>query len=393
MLRVAVLFAWWACACGSSPQSVERTSEQATHDGKPVSEPARLETKTFAEAGAERTTITGQGVALESLQLVEWIGLPMSGRGDIAIHVTVPIVRGQRDFRGARGTIALSCPSGCRLGDDHTKLQVGIRMPTELYFGHIDFETVAIKANLADGRAELTQWSVVSKDLVIKLEASLELASILEESRVTGCVRFAPTAALKAREPRLEALFATTGAIRGSDDLFHIQIDGTLASRKYLAQDCDASLLHAETEPPSGPGAETATEQHRRTSAADFEKLLDKSVKRIANNTYEIKLALFDAVLADPMVLARGCRVVPAVKDGKATALKLMAIRPTSVYAKLGLASGDVVVAINGQPLGDAAQMLEIYIALRQEVTAGQPLVVSIDRNGAPLTFTYKLRR
>jgi general secretion pathway protein C len=48
------------------------------------------------------------------------------------------------------------------------------------------------------------------------------------------------------------------------------------------------------------------------------------------------------------MAVAKGARVVPAVKNGKPDGFKLYAIRPSSVYSKLGLTNGDTIQSING---------------------------------------------
>ena len=71
----------------------------------------------------------------------------------------------------------------------------------------------------------------------------------------------------------------------------------------------------------------------------DPQASIDSGIKKIDDNNYEIDKALVDKVLANPMAVAKGARVVPAVKNGKPDGFKLYAIRPCSVYAKLGLAT------------------------------------------------------
>ena len=64
--------------------------------------------------------------------------------------------------------------------------------------------------------------------------------------------------------------------------------------------------------------------------------------------------------------VAKGARVVPAVKNGKPDGFKLYAIRPSSVYAKLGLQNGDTLQSINGFELTSADKALEVYTKLRE---------------------------
>jgi general secretion pathway protein C len=88
------------------------------------------------------------------------------------------------------------------------------------------------------------------------------------------------------------------------------------------------------------------------------------------------------------MALAKGARVVPAVKNGQPDGFKLYAIRPSSVYAKLGLTNGDTLQAINGFQLTSADKALEVYTKLREATQ----LEVEITRRGKPMTLKYSIR-
>ena len=71
---------------------------------------------------------------------------------------------------------------------------------------------------------------------------------------------------------------------------------------------------------------------------------------------------------------------MPAVKNGKPDGFKLYAIRPSSVYAKLGLTNGDTLQAINGFELTTADKALEVYTKLREATS----LEVEVTRRGKP---------
>jgi general secretion pathway protein C len=66
----------------------------------------------------------------------------------------------------------------------------------------------------------------------------------------------------------------------------------------------------------------------------------------------------------------------------------LYAIRPSSVYAKLGLANGDTLQAINGFELTSADKALEVYTKLREATS----LQVSVTRRGKDMTINYTIR-
>ncbi len=123
-------------------------------------------------------------------------------------------------------------------------------------------------------------------------------------------------------------------------------------------------------------------------SGDDLQAAIDNGVKKTGDNTFEIDKSLVEKALANPMALAKGARVVPAVKNGKPDGFKLYAIRPSSVYSKLGLTNGDTLQSINGFELTSADKALEVYTKLREATQ----LEVEITRRGKPMTFKYSIR-
>jgi general secretion pathway protein C len=144
-------------------------------------------------------------------------------------------------------------------------------------------------------------------------------------------------------------------------------------------------VLMGATVPPPTPVAQAPTDQGDKD---DIEAMADNSIKKIDDNHYEIDKALVDKVLANPMGAAKGARVVPAVKNGKPDGFKLYAIRPSSVYAKLGLSNGDTLQAINGFELTSADKALEVYTKLREATS----LQVQVQRRGKDMTINYTIR-
>jgi general secretion pathway protein C len=120
----------------------------------------------------------------------------------------------------------------------------------------------------------------------------------------------------------------------------------------------------------------------------ELQASIDNGVKKIDDTNYEIDKSLVEKALANPMALAKGARVVPAVKNGKPDGFKLYAIRPSSVYSKLGLTNGDTLQAINGFELTSADKALEVYTKLREATQ----LQVEITRRGKPMTLNYSIK-
>lgn len=123
-------------------------------------------------------------------------------------------------------------------------------------------------------------------------------------------------------------------------------------------------------------------------SGDDLQSSIDSGIKKIDDTTYEIDKGLVEKVLVNPMAVAKGARVVPAMKNGKPEGFKLYAIRPTSVYSKLGLTNGDTLTSINGFELTSADKALEVYTKLREATS----LELEVTRRGKPVTLKYTIR-
>jgi general secretion pathway protein C len=123
-------------------------------------------------------------------------------------------------------------------------------------------------------------------------------------------------------------------------------------------------------------------------SGDDLQSSIDSGIKKIDDTTFEIDKGLVEKVLVNPMAVAKGARVVPAMKNGKPEGFKLYAIRPTSVYAKLGLTNGDTLTSINGFELTSADKALEVYTKLREATS----LELEVTRRGKPVTLKYTIR-
>lgn len=146
-------------------------------------------------------------------------------------------------------------------------------------------------------------------------------------------------------------------------------------------------VLAGATAPVTQPVAATETPPSDG-GGDDLQAAIDNGVKKVDDNNYEIDKSLVEKALANPMALAKGARVVPAVKNGKPDGFKLYAIRPSSVYAKLGLTNGDTLQSINGFELTSADKALEVYTKLREATQ----LQVEITRRGKPMTLNYSIR-
>ncbi|MFT3692154.1 MAG: type II secretion system protein GspC [Kofleriaceae bacterium] len=138
----------------------------------------------------------------------------------------------------------------------------------------------------------------------------------------------------------------------------------------------------------AAPPVVAAVTKTEAGSGDELTAMVENGVKKIDDNHYEIDKALIDKAIADPMSLAKGARVVPAVKDGKPDGFKLYAIRPSSVFSKLGLQNGDTLQSVNNFDLTSAQSALEAFTKLQSANT----LQLTVTRRGKQEQMTYSIK-
>ena len=142
-------------------------------------------------------------------------------------------------------------------------------------------------------------------------------------------------------------------------------------------------------EPPVAAAAPTVAAAPVDTSPKDeMTAAIDSGIKKIDDTTFEVDRALIDKLLANPLAASKGARVTPSIKNGKPNGIKLYAIRPSSIYSKLGLSNGDTIHSINGFELDSLDKGLEVY----QKVKDASGLQVSVTRRGKPVTLNYSIK-
>jgi len=151
------------------------------------------------------------------------------------------------------------------------------------------------------------------------------------------------------------------------------------------------SLLSGEVPRPSSTvsfAPPVDTEVDPRAARDELLAAVEAGVRKIDDSTYEVDRALVEKVLSNPTAVSRGARIVPSVKNGQPNGFKLYAIRPSSVYAKIGLMNGDTLHAVNGFELNSMDKALEVYTKVRESSS----LSVSITRRGKPVTLNYTIK-
>ncbi len=147
-------------------------------------------------------------------------------------------------------------------------------------------------------------------------------------------------------------------------------------------------LLGAAAPPPPVAMAPAAVTPVPGGPEGDLVAEIDKGVHKIDDTHYDIDRALVDKILGDPSQIARSARIVPSIKDGKANGFKMYAIRPNSVYAKIGMQNGDTIHSINGFEITSPDKALEVYT----KVKSANSLSVQVTRRGQPVGMEYTIK-
>lgn len=133
----------------------------------------------------------------------------------------------------------------------------------------------------------------------------------------------------------------------------------------------------AVAEPTLGPGEQTG-----------LEKDIEKGIRCAGASNCEVDKSLVDKLLANTTALATSARFVPSSKDNKPNGFKVYAIRPGSVFAKLGLQNADLVKAINGLDMSTPDKAFEAYTKLK----SATHLTLNVERRGENVTYDYQIR-
>jgi hypothetical protein len=92
--------------------------------------------------------------------------------------------------------------------------------------------------------------------------------------------------------------------------------------------------------------------------------------------------------LANPETLSPPVRGVPVFQEGRVRGLRVLSVRPDSLYARLGVRAGDIVLRINGVTQDSPEHALEAY--LREFETSR--IALDIERDGQALRLTSRSR-
>lgn len=134
---------------------------------------------------------------------------------------------------------------------------------------------------------------------------------------------------------------------------------------------------------PATPSTEGAT----LSSKADRDGVKE-GITKLGENSYQIDREMLNEKLNDLEALARQARVIPHYRDGKPQGFKLVGVRPGSLYSHIGIRSGDVLKAVNGDEITSPNKALEMYEKLKNSSN----VTLEVERRGRPISLEYKIQ-
>jgi hypothetical protein len=110
-------------------------------------------------------------------------------------------------------------------------------------------------------------------------------------------------------------------------------------------------------------------------------------IKQIDATHYVVDKEKLYEYVKDPSILYRHIRSVPHMKDGAISGMKILSVRPASIFDQAGFMRGDVVTHVNGEALN----LIRGFGQMRD--FKDEPVVTfDLERGGKPLSLQYELR-
>jgi hypothetical protein len=207
--------------------------------------------------------------------------------------------------------------------------------------------------------------------------ADSDLAAMVKWAKETSCVEYAVDPALSGRRLGQSVILTVTG--QDLETVFDV-----LLHSMNLRTTGSGSRRHIVA---AGPETEQSRESNQREKMdAERDRLFDhieSEIHKKDDSHFSISRKGADATLANMGLVTRSLRVVPESRGNRPIGFRIVEMKPTSVLARLGFLSGDVVQSLNGRDLTTPEKALEAYVKLR----SARHFQARILRGDKPLTI------
>ena len=137
-------------------------------------------------------------------------------------------------------------------------------------------------------------------------------------------------------------------------------------------------LLTPMSPPPSPQAGQTAPGAANKVVA----------VASTGAGSFVIDQRALNAALDNPAQAMSDARLLPNQKDGKVDGFRASEVKPSGLFAMIGIKNGDVLLRLNDFPMDSPDKALQSFIALKGQ----SRLKLDLIRDGQPQTFNYDIR-
>ncbi len=171
---------------------------------------------------------------------------------------------------------------------------------------------------------------------------------------------------------RRQALYRIGDPVLEVATLARVEWDRVILSRDGGEEVLEISSRRGKDASPAGGAASGSNERIRKT----------------ADNKYLIDRRELESTVANINEVFTQARAVPYFENGRTVGFRVFAIKPGSVFEKIGLQNGDVINRVNGVELTDPTKAISLFTELQNE----GHIAVDLQRNKQPKNFSYEIR-
>jgi len=175
---------------------------------------------------------------------------------------------------------------------------------------------------------------------------------------------------------RRQSLYRVGDSILDAAMLKHVEWD-----RVILDRNGDEEVL--ELASARGPVTSAAG-----TTAGGSAAVAGERIRKTADDKFVIDRREVEKTVANLNEVFTQARAVPYFEDGKTVGFRVFAIKPGSVFEKIGLQNGDIINRVNGVELTDPTKAITLFTELQNE----GHIAVDLQRNKAAKSFSYDIR-
>jgi len=172
---------------------------------------------------------------------------------------------------------------------------------------------------------------------------------------------------------RRQALYRVGDSILDAATLKRVEWDRVILDRNGNEEILELASAH----PPPTAGAAV------KSGAASGER-----IRKTADNKFVIDRREVERTVEHLNEVFTQARAVPYFQDGKTVGFRVFAIKPGSVFEKLGLQNGDVIQRVNGVELTDPTKAISLFTELQNE----GHIALDLQRNKQNKSYSYEIR-